>query len=125
MRMGKFAAFLPIFINVTKIPTYLSSTTSKVDTNNLYWSSRIIGALADAHYQVTAIHIQRYQEAVATKGHQFIIEATKTDLKSIAELESLNEKIAKMAQDETDKCLNNVLYISSCNMKNGYARSDN
>ena len=120
-----FNAFLPIFINVTKIPTYLSSTTSKVDTNNLYWSSRIIGALADAHYQVTAIHIERYQESVATKGHQFIIEATKNDLKSTAELESLNEKIAKMVQDETDQCLNNVLYISSRNMKNGYARSDN
>lgn len=120
-----FNAFVPIFTNVNKIPAYLSNTTSVVDTNNLYWSSRIIGALADAHYQVTAIHIERYQDAVATKGHQFINEARINNLKSEEELEALNEKIASMAKAETDKCLNNVLYISSCNMKNGYARSDN
>lgn len=120
-----FNAFVPLFTNVDKIPYYFSGTTLTVDTNNFYWSSRLIGALADAHYQVTAIHIERYQDAVATKGHQFILEASRNNLNTLEELGSINDKLAQMAKKETDKCLNNVLYISSCNMKNGYARSDN
>ncbi len=120
-----FNAFVPLFTNVDIIPNYFNGTTLTVDTNNFYWSSRLIGALADAHYQVTAIHIERYQDAVATKGHQLILEASKNKLNTHEELESINEKLAEMAKKETDKCLSNVLYISSCNMKNGYARSDN
>lgn len=120
-----FNAFVPLFTNVDKIPEYFNNTTLKVDTNNFYWSSRLIGALADAHYQVCAIHIERFQDSVITNGHRLIKEATDNNLSSTKELEKQNELIAKATQAETDKALNNVLYVSSCNMKNGFARSDN
>lgn len=120
-----FNSFVPVFTNVNKIPEYFNNTTLTVDTNNFYWANRLIGALADAHFQVCAIHIERYQDAVITNGHKLINEANEQNLETIEELEKQNDKIAQTTKVETDKALNNVLYVSSCNMKNGFARSDN
>lgn len=36
-----------------------------------------------------------------------------------------NEELATMMQEETDQVLSKVLYQVSCQMKNGFARSDN
>ena len=67
-----FNAFTPFYANVDKTPEYLSNTTAQVTTDNLYWSNRLIGALADAHYGKCLIHIERYQSAVMAKGHELI-----------------------------------------------------
>jgi dipeptidase len=40
------------------------------------------------------------------------------------EIDRINQKIADMAKEETDKVLNKVLYETSLHMKNAFARSD-
>jgi dipeptidase len=118
-----FNAFVPLYANVEKVPSYFADTTMRVDSNTFYWASRLLGALADAHFNVCNIHIERYQNALFNKGHQFLNE--NDSLSSSEELEKANEKMAITAKEETDKALNNVLFEASCHMKNGYSRSDN
>ena len=38
--------------------------------------------------------------------------------------EEANEEIAKIAKEQTDQVLGNVLFEVSCAMKNGFSRSD-
>ena len=118
-----FNAFVPVYANVDKIPEYFNNTKEEVSTDNFYWSSRLIGALTDAHFHVCNIHVERYQEAVSSKGHELLNRFDSSA--SSKELEKANEEIAKMAKAETDKALERVLYEASCHMKNGYSRSDN
>ena len=124
-----FNAFVPFYANVTRTPDYLANTTEKVTTDNFYWANRLIGALADAHFNTSAIHIERYQNTMHSKGHEFII---RTDRKFAAEhptdvhafLEAANEEMASIAREETTRTLGNVLYTASNGMKNSFARSD-
>lgn len=122
-----FNTLIPVYTNVTKIPTYLSNTTLKVSTNNFYWTNRLIGVLVDAHFQTAIIHIERYQEKTMSKNYEFIKAcdkefATNNDIKI---LEVANEKIASMMEEETSKVLDKVLYDASNHMKNSFSRSDN
>lgn len=124
-----FNAFAPFYTNVEKTPEYLANTTKRVSTDNFYWTERLIGALADAHFQMCGIHIERYQDAVSSKGHQLVNETDrrfeeKHPENASAFCEEANERIADMLKNETDKALDNVLYTASCEMKNSYARSD-
>ena len=124
-----FNAFVPFYANVTRTPDYLANTTEKVTTDNFYWANRLIGALADAHFNTSAIHIERYQNTMHSKGHEFII---RTDRKFAAEhptdvhafLEAANEEMASIAREEPTRTLGNVLYTASNGMKNSFARSD-
>lgn len=123
-----FNAFVPLYTNVESLPGYFSGTTMEVSTDSFYWTNRIIAALADAHFNVEAIHIERYQEAVEAKAHELvnkydaIIEKGSYDPETIV---NANGEIAAMVRKETQKCLDHVLYEASCHMKNGYSRSDN
>ena len=67
-----FNAFVPFYVNIDETPDYTANTNKTVSTDNFYWANRIIGALADAHYSTTSSAIERYQNAVQTKGHQII-----------------------------------------------------
>lgn len=122
-----FNAFVPLYANVNKIPSYFSNTTLTVSTDNFYWANRIIGALADPHFQKTAIHIERYQNAVASEAYRLLhlYDNLYNDRHDITILEKGNEEIAKMTKKETDKALDRVLYESSMLMRNAFARSDN
>ena len=123
-----YNAFVPVFTNTEIIPEYYSNTTMKVDTNNFYWANRLIAALSDAHFNFNSIHIERYQNAVANQSYQYIneLEASfKEEKGSQEEIDRINQKIADMAKEETDKVLNKVLYETSLHMKNAFARSDN
>ncbi|MBQ8142446.1 MAG: C69 family dipeptidase [Bacilli bacterium] len=123
-----YNAFVPVFTNTEIIPEYYSNTTMKVDTNNFYWANRLIAALSDAHFNFNSIHIERYQNAVANQSYQYIneLEASFKEGKgSQEEIDKINQKIADMAKEETDKVLNKVLYETSLHMKNAFARSDN
>ena len=51
---------------------YLSATTGKVSTENFYWMSRMIAAMADASYSKSVFHIERYQESIAAKSHELL-----------------------------------------------------
>ena len=122
-----FDAMLPVYPNVPKMPAYLSDVTTDASTENFYWASRLIGALADPHYAAARQQIDRYQEAVVSRGRQLILEydrkiAGTGDLRLACEA---NEKLCDMAKEETVKALNNVLLTASEKMKNGYNLSDN
>ena len=122
-----YSAMLPVFTNVDRMPAYLSNVTLDASTENFYWGSRLIGALADPWYGSCVQFIDRYHNAVATEGRRIVLEYTKkvaegSDPKILTEA---NEKLAKMAKEETTKTLNNVLREASVHMKNGYNRADN
>lgn len=124
-----FNALVPFYANVETTPEYLSGTGENASTDNFYWSNRLIGALTDACYGKSLIHIERYQEAVQSRGHALIGKYDK-ECKTAEPgaraklLEQANQEIADMAREETADVLNKTLYEASCLMKNAYARSD-
>jgi len=125
-----FNALVPLFANVNELPEYLSNTEEgHVSTENLYWASRLIAALADAQFSLNTAHIERYQLAVGSKGHALVAEADRQVAKlayadAAARLEAANKRLAAMLRDETDRLLFNVLFTTSANMRNAFSRSD-
>ena len=122
-----FSAMLPVYSNVPKLPDYLSAVTLNTSTENFYWSSRLIGALADPHYAAAAQNIERYQYAMEIRGRQLIREYDRkiaaTGDAGLAE--EANRKLCDMAKEETEKTLNRVLQTASEQMKNGFNLADN
>ena len=125
-----FNVLVPFYADVEETPEYLSNTTGEVSTENFYWSSRLIAAMADASYRSSVFHIERYQEHVMAKGHELIhhydaLLSRETDTVMCRRLrEEANRSIAKMLQKETADTLDKVLYELSGQMKNAYSRSD-
>ena len=122
-----FDALLPIYPNVERMPKYLSDVTLDASTENFYWGSRLIAALADPCFAACVQIVNRYQNAVMTRGRLLVREydqriAETGDLALAAEA---NEKLAAMAREETGKALNKVLHEASVRMKNGYNLADN
>ena len=123
-----FNTMVPLFAHMNTAPEYLANTTKDVSTDNFYWASRLIGALADASYGNSITEIDRYQLAVEAKGNAIVkkyeklIEDTQDKDEAI---QSANEEIVEMLKQETNKVLNKVLYIRSLGMKNAFNRSDN
>ena len=122
-----FDALLPIYPNTEKIPNYLSNVTLDVSTENFYWSSRLLGALADHNYATSIQNIERYQDAVAIRGRQILREYDEKMMQSgdYTLTKEANEKLCAMAQEETTKILNKVLLDASTHMKNGFNLADN
>ena len=122
-----FSAALPVYANVPSMPAYLSRVTLDTSTENFYWGSRLIDALADHDYSSCIQMIERYHNAVTTKGRRLILEydrrMTETGDYSLAA--EANEKLAAMAKEQTIDTLNKVLLESSVHMKNAYNRADN
>ena len=122
-----FDALLPVYPNVPKMPDYLSKVTLDVSTENFYWASRLIGALADAGYNTCAQQIERYQQAVVTKGRQ-IVRAYDSRIAAGEDASILlraNKELCDMAKEQSTLTLNKVLLDVSTHMKNGYNRADN
>lgn len=123
-----FNALVPFYPNTDAVPAYFGKTTLTVSTDAFYWSSRLLGALADPHFGRCGILIERYQNSVMNQGRALLnqydqkIAAASDKAALIAEA---NEAVAEMAKKETDKALDAVLFETSCQMKNGFARSDN
>ena len=122
-----FDAILPVYVNVDAMPAYLSRVTLDVSTENFYWGSRLIGALADHNYASCIQQIERYQSAVAVKGRQLIREYDQRMAESgdYSLANEANEALARMAREQTTDALNKVLLDASEHMKNGYNRADN
>ena len=122
-----FDALLPVYPNVPRMPKYLSDVTLDVSTENYYWASALIGALADHSYNTCIQHIMRYQAAVMTKGRQLIMEYDKKFAEEPSEklLMEANGKLADMAKEQSTFTLGKVLMEASVSMKNGYNRADN
>lgn len=122
-----FNTFIPIYTNVDTIPTYLSNTTSKVNTNNFYWQSRLCSVLGDMHFNITNIYIERYQNSTMTCNHEIINKYDKLYLetKDVSILAKANKELSDLVQNQTDKLLDKLLYETSMKMKNSFSRSDN
>ena len=125
-----FNVMVPFYANVDTTPEYLANTTADVSTDNFYWSSRMIAAMADASYSKSLFHIERYQETMLAKGHEVInrydeqIEKEPDAGKRSALREQANQEMADILRKETGNTLSKVLYELSNQMKNSYARSD-
>ncbi|MDO5016261.1 MAG: C69 family dipeptidase [Eubacteriales bacterium] len=122
-----FNAITPYYANVNRTPEYLAFTPDKVDTNSYYWANRLIGALADSQFKISAQELDRYKLMVQTKAHRFLIESdqaiSQADDKSAA-CEAADAKMADMLRNETDRILAKVLDIASSHMSNSFSRSD-
>ena len=122
-----FDAMLPVYANASRMPRYLSDVTLDTSTENFYWGSRLIAALADHNYATSIQNIERYQSAVFTKGRQLLREYDRKMAESgdFSLTEEANEKLCAMAKEQTVSTLNKVLLDASEHMKNGYNRADN
>lgn len=125
-----FNVLVPFYPQVSKTPEYMANTTAEVSTENFYWASRMIAAMADASYKKSIFHIERYQEHVMAKGHALIhqyderLAKEQDETKRMQLREEANERVAKMLKKETAATLNQILYELSNLMKNSYSRSD-
>ena len=122
-----FDALLPVYPCVEKMPAYLSKVTTDVSTENFYWGSRLIAALADPHFPACVQSVTRYQNAVMTEGRRIVLEydrkmAESGDFTLAAEA---NEKLCEMAKEQTTSVLNAVVREASVRMKDGYNLADN
>ena len=125
-----FNVLVPFYADVNEIPEYLGNTTGEVSTDNFYWSSRLIAAMADASYRKSIFHIERYQEHVMSRAHELIarcdaaLEQETDTAKRLALKQETNQALADMLKAETASTLDKVLYELSNLMKNAYSRSD-
>ena len=134
---GPFTAATPFYANVDDTPAYLRDTTPEVSTGNLYWTNRLIAALADAHFYETSNAVEAFAESARVFGHR-LIERTDAALaqesgeaadasavETVAErLEAANTEMAEYLRKHATKLLNDVLYTSSNLMHNSFAMSD-
>ena len=125
-----FNVMVPFYADVEETPVYLANTTAEVSTDNFYWTSRMIAAMADASYSKSLIHVERVQERVAAKSHALLnrydaLLEKETDAASGKALrQEANRAVADMVKKEMADTLNKVLYELSGQMKNAYSRSD-
>ena len=120
-----FGAFLPLYPNVRQLPAYVSRVTMDASTENFYWASRLIGALADAHFAACSQLIDRYQAAIATEGRSIVAEYDAMETEDPKKLEEANNRLCEMAREQTTRTLGKVLAEASLRMKNGFQLSDN
>ena len=122
-----FGAFLPVYTNADDMPAYLRDVTTEVSTDNFYWNTRLLGALADPCYGASIVHVERWQYAIACKARRIMNEydAKIIETGDAALIAEANEKLADLAKKETAAVLQKVLLVACEHMKNGYKRSDN
>ncbi|MGO1580178.1 MAG: C69 family dipeptidase [Peptoniphilaceae bacterium] len=126
-----FNALVPFYANINSTPNYLANTFKEVDTNNFYWSNRLIGALADSNFNKTSSHIERYQQLVQSKAHEIInkydekfLNENLSNDQAVLMCEKANMEIENFVKKETANLLDKVLYEASCQMRNSFAKSD-
>ena len=131
-----FNVMVPFYTNVDEVPEYLANTSAEVSTDNFYWTSRMIAAMADASYAKSVFHIERYDEKVMSKAHEIIYRYDDllgvdrdVQIDAISKLgqelrQQANQEMADMAMHAASDTLGKVLYELSNQMKNSYSRSD-
>ncbi len=121
-----FNVFLPQYARVDDSPKYLKDVSPEVSTENFYWQNRLIGALADPHYNEAMVWIDRYQNKMSALGHELINRYDKEFIENQdkTKLDDKNEKICEVFKKETTDVLGKVLNTASMKMKNAYSRSD-
>lgn len=122
-----FTACFPVYANVEEFPKYISATTDTVSTEHMYWHSRLIAALTDAHYGSGILFNERYQNTVSNEGRRLLIEYDERILagEDAKILREANRKITDMVKKESDKALGELLKNASEHMRIRYHRGDN
>ncbi len=129
---GAFTTSAPFYANVDDTPAYLRDTTPEVSTDCLYWTNRLIAAIADAHFYETSNAVEGFSEDVRSFGHRLVertddalATAGATDAPSVtARLAAANDEMADYLRKRNTKLLGDVLYTSSNLMHNSFAMSD-
>ncbi|EFI42341.1 C69 family dipeptidase [Peptoniphilus sp. oral taxon 386] len=126
-----FNAIAPFYSNITKTPEYLANTTLTPTIDNLYWANRIIATLCDPHFSITLPDVENYQMIVQSKAHEILNKYDEEFLNNRSKIKNINEFLEKANDDisnflkvKTTDLLDKTLYTASCEMKNGYSRSD-
>ena len=125
-----FNTMVPFYANVERTPEYLANTTGTVSTDNFYWTSRLIAAMADASYNKSLFHLERYEEAVLSaaralvNGYDAKLSAEPDAARRAALREEATTAIAAMLQEKAADAQDKVLFELSSQMKNAYSRSD-
>ena len=124
-----FNTMVPFYANVDSTPEYLSNTTGDVSTDNFYWASRLLAAMADASYAKSVFHIERYTLSVGSKPTASSIpmtmpSAARPTPPPVPPCAPRQRGIGRYGQAETTDTLNKVLFELSSGMKNAYSRSD-
>lgn len=122
-----FNVSLPLYADVESFPKYISQGSERVSTDDYYWSSRLVAAFADMHYNACVMPIERYQGVVACASRSIINEYDEKigesgDVKLLTEA---NEKLVKLLKTETDKVLKTVAKTSFEKMAIRFRRDDN
>ena len=124
-----FNTMVPFYANVDTTPAYLACTTREVSTDSFYWVSRMIAAMADASYNKSLFHVERYEEAVLSAAHALVNQydaklAAAPEADRAALREEANNALAAMLKEKASDTLDKVLFELSSQMKNAYSRSD-
>ena len=124
---GAFTCCFPIYTNVSKTPDFLGKASKTVTTNNIYWQSRLIAALTDAHFDKAVMVTERYQLAVFCKSYEILkkYDDKFNKEKDLKLLEEANKEIIDMVKKQSEKTLSDVLLIASTSMKTRFNRKDN
>ena len=122
-----FSCWVPVYTNTESLPDCLSKVTMNVSTNDLYWTCRLIAAMADKSYSTTMQDIERFQDAINVRGRQIIREYDKKMAESsdYSLTKEADKKICAMAKEEAADTLSKVLKTSSVEMKDRYDFKDN
>ena len=121
-----FSAWLPVYTNAPQMPDYLSKVTLDAETDNLYWVSRFIGALADKCYGSCIQNVWGYQDTVNIRGRQIVLKYDRLMRESgdFTLTAQANDELCAMAKEESTQILNKVLRTASEQMKNGFSFAD-
>ena len=123
-----FNTLVPLYTNVERMPAYVSDTTARVTTENFYWASRVLAALADAHFADAIPDIEHYQQVTLAAGHAHVraTDAAVPEPGASVEdsLAAANDAIAATVREHTEQVLDRVLFVASNRMRNRFSRSD-
>ena len=121
---------VPFYANIDTAPAYLANTTGEVSTDNFYWASRMIAAMADASFAKSQFHLERYELAVLSENRAILNDydaklAAEPDAAARAALRvQANDALAANLKRHAADTLDKVLFELSSQMKNAYSRSD-
>jgi len=106
----------PCYPNVPETEKYLSGTTGTVTTDNWYWTSRLIAALADASFRRSQFHIERYTFSVQSRTRAVINETDRGAAALLAGKPAVRES-KETGGNNSEKEASNVVqeYVSGKN----------
>ncbi|MCT1776732.1 C69 family dipeptidase [Brachybacterium sp. p3-SID957] len=112
-----FTTLIPMLTNVEEVPAYLTTTEASVSTDSFYWTSRMIAALADAHFAEVIPAIERCQQRTLALGHAAVHAAT-------AACEGADEDAVPSLLVEANTAVAEWIRTTSNHMTNRFSRLD-